>query len=395
MASGSNIRPRGRSWEAYLRVNGKQIHKTCRTRDAAELWLSQQLARRATGQEPERPVRVTFREATEAWYRDRGYEKGWSPSTKRDYRSALDVHLLPEFGEVTLEKMTAARITAWRTKAMTPYVDEEGKLRVALPRRTAQKVLAMMHGIFEHARKAYGLTRNPAADVDQIRHTYSGTFDFYSPEEVWALVRGATAGAGDEEQPDKQTQAAREQDAALFLVAAFAGLRRGELVALRVRNVDFANRVLRIEGSYGLGVLKTPKSGKVRSVPMASEVEKALARLLLERGDPGRDELVFPGLNGGYLDASALRRRYAKAQKVAGLRPLRFHDLRHTFGSLAINRASLVQVQHWMGHADVKTTMRYLHHKSHAAEAELLDGVFAPTDRAGTSDELSPVVVVA
>jgi integrase len=361
MARRQNIRQHGRAWEAYVRVNGRQVQKTCRTRDEAELWLSRQLERRATGQEPERRVRVTFREAAESWYNERGQEKGWSPSTRRDYRSALDVHLLPGFGDVTLDKLTPARIKAWRTEAMTPYVDDDGRLRVKLPRRTAQKTLAMLHGIFEHARKAYGLTRNPAAEVDQIKHTYSGSFDFYSPEQVWALVRAAES----------------EQDSAVFLVAAFAGLRRGELVALRVRDVDFANRVLRVEASYCLGVLKTPKSGKVRSVPLASEVEKVLARLLVERGDPGPDELVFPGEGGGYLDASALRRRYGKAQKKAGLVALRFHDLRHTFGSLAVSRASLVQLQAWMGHADIKTTMRYLHHKSHAAEADLLDGVFA------------------
>ena len=78
-----------------------------------------------------------------------------------------------------------------------------------------------------------------------------------------------------------------------------------------------------------------------------------------------------------YLDASALRRRYVAAQWRAGLRPPRFHDLRHVFGSTAITRASIVQVQAWMGHTDVKTTMRYLHHKSHAAEADLHDGAFA------------------
>jgi integrase len=50
--------------------------------------------------------------------------------------------------------------------------------------------------------------------------------------------------------------------------------------------------------------------------------------------------------------------RYGKALERAGLRPLRFHDLRHTFGTLAITRADIVEVQAWMGHADVKTTMR-------------------------------------
>jgi len=57
------------------------------------------------------------------------------------------------------------------------------------------------------------------------------------------------------------------------------------------------------------------------------------------------------------------------------------HDLRHTFGSLAINVASIVQVQAWMGHADIQTTMRYLHHKSRADDAKLLSAAFRPKKR--------------
>ncbi len=78
------------------------------------------------------------------------------------------------------------------------------------------------------------------------------------------------------------------------------------------------------------------------------------------------------------VDGSALRRRYIATLDAAGLRRLRFHDLRHTFGSLAINVASIVQVQAWMGPPDVKTTMRYLHHKSRATAARLLSAAFEP-----------------
>jgi integrase len=106
------------------------------------------------------------------------------------------------------------------------------------------------------------------------------------------------------------------------------------------------------------------------------EVAEALGRLgqrgyLVDRDDP-----VFPG-EGDWLDGSALRRRFVAACERAGLRVLRFQDLRHTFGSNAINRANLVQVQAWMGHADHRRTMRYLHHKSLDAEADLLAGAFA------------------
>ncbi|MCA1697530.1 MAG: tyrosine-type recombinase/integrase, partial [Actinobacteria bacterium] len=52
------------------------------------------------------------------------------------------------------------------------------------------------------------------------------------------------------------------------------------------------------------------------------------------------------------------------------------HDLRHTFGSIAINSATIVQVQAWMGHADVDTTMKYMHHRSRAGDARLLSAAF-------------------
>jgi integrase len=102
---------------------------------------------------------------------------------------------------------------------------------------------------------------------------------------------------------------------------------------------------------------------------------------------------VFPGEGGGYADGSALRRRYEAARKNAKLRPLRFHDLRHTFGSLAINFGSLVEVQHWMGHADAKKTMRYLHYKGRGDEAARLGPAFrvaAPASRLQAPDLHTP-----
>jgi integrase len=95
------------------------------------------------------------------------------------------------------------------------------------------------------------------------------------------------------------------------------------------------------------------------------------------------------------ISTRRLGRRYKAAQRKAGLRPLRFHDLRHTFGSLAVNRASIVQVQGWMGHADIKTTMRYLHYKSHANDAALLDGAFAPVSPTVDGETLAVSEVTA
>ncbi len=91
----------------------------------------------------------------------------------------------------------------------------------------------------------------------------SGDIQVFSPEEVWALVRAAGS----------------EPDGAIFLTAAFTGLRMGELLALRWRDVDFAGSAVRVRVSYYAGHLTTPKSGKVRAVPLAPDVASALAQL--------------------------------------------------------------------------------------------------------------------
>jgi integrase len=74
---------------------------------------------------------------------------------------------------------------------------------------------------------------------------------------------------------------------------------------------------------------------------MAPDVAEVLARPGQRRHWTGADDLVFPGDAGGYLDASALRRRYDRALAYAALRPLRFHDLRHTFGTRTSARADI------------------------------------------------------
>jgi integrase len=86
---------------------------------------------------------------------------------------------------------------------------------------------------------------------------------------------------------------------------------------------------------------------------------------------------VFAGAAGGHLDSKDLRAAYKAALDSAGLRRLRFHDLRHTFGTRAVEKAeSILELKEWMGHANVQTTMRYLHYKSKADAARRLAEAF-------------------
>jgi Site-specific recombinase XerD len=288
----------------------------------------------------------------------------------------MQAHLLPAFGERRLEQITSEDIEQWRAglcavDGSRPRSGARGNSEAGpdalsrLPRPLSNSsknhIMVLLHGVFARACKVWSLPVNPVAAVERHPTRLSGDIEVFSPEEVWALVRAAES----------------EQDGALFLTAAFTGLRLGELIALRWRDIDFAGSLMRVRSSWSVGALTTPKSGKVRSVPLAPEVAQALAKLSQRELFAGEDDLVFAGAIGSYLDDSALRRRYKRALKRAGLRPLRFHDLRHTFGTRMIAKADIRRVQEWMGHADIQTTMRYLHYAPREEDARLVAEAFA------------------
>jgi integrase len=358
-----HLRQRGSSWVVTFRVEGRQLWRSFKTREEAELYLADAQVKLARN-EARLPVRVSFATAAEAWL-EHGRDKGLASSTIRDRRSVLDHWLLPAFGKTKLEEFTAAAVTRWRREQMRTIEIRAGRPRPRMTGRTAEKVTSLLHGIFEFARREYGLASNPIARVERLQVRYDAArFDFYSPEEVWSLVRAANS----------------EQDGAIYLTAAFAGLRRGECLALRWRDVDFEGEALRIQQSLSTvgGELKAPKSGRSRSVPMVSALAAAFDGLSRRGRFTGPDDFVFVGSSGEPLDGSAVRRRYASAQRRAGVRPLRFHDLRHSFGTVAANAAlSGRELQEWMGHADYRTTSRYLHYRSRGDEAKRLASAFA------------------
>jgi integrase len=196
-----------------------------------------------------------FADAAAEYLRYCEHDRGCKPSTLRDYRSNLDAHLLPAFGDQPLEGISAEAIDAWRNSL------------AGLSNRTSNKLLVVMGGVMRRAQHVWGLPANPVASVEKHRARSSGDIDVFSPEEVMALVRAAGS----------------DQDAAIFLTTAFTGLRRGELLALRLRDVDFSGAAIRVRASYAAGHLTTPKSGRVRSVPMAPRCRRGPSTAWAER----------------------------------------------------------------------------------------------------------------
>jgi integrase len=131
------------------------------------------------------------------------------------------VHVLPEFGEQLLTDITTEQIERWAWS-------------IDCATTTRLKLIVCVSGIYHRARKVWGMTYDPVDDVERPYIRPSLDLEVYTPAQVFALVAAA----------------ASEQDAAIFLTAAFTGLRLGELVALRWRDVDLQRRVVRVRGTW-------------------------------------------------------------------------------------------------------------------------------------------------
>jgi integrase len=338
---------RGGVWYAKYRLpDGRQVQKRIGrawtekttppdgyfTKASAKAHLDDLLAQARQGTLPGM-VRTgrTFRDAAEEWLDYCEKVRDCKASTLRDYRNMVRV-LDREFGSRKIEAITPEEIELW----ISGYSGSN---------RTRQKYLVCLGSIFKRAMKVHGLPRNPADVVERPRVRRAAKIDVLRPEEVLALVRAAES----------------EQDAAIFHTAAFAGLRMGELLALRWRDVDFTRRTIHVRENWTQGETTTPKGGTERAVPMAEEVAQRLARLGQRDHFTADDDLVFCTPRGQHVGYKSLKERYRAALRAAGVREdFRFHNLRHTFGSTVIRHADSREVMEWMGHADLTTTRRYL-----------------------------------
>lgn len=296
---------------------------------------------------------ATFRDAAAEYLRYVEDVRQIGAKTIRDYRGVIDGYLLEEFGGAPIKQIAPDAIEAYRDRLLL-----EGKLS----NRTIVRHLTVLHGIFKRAKRVWGLATNPASAemVERPRVIYTAEFDTFERAEIEQLAAAAESA----------------QDAALYRTAAFTGLRTGELLALRWENVDFIGGLLHVRRNYTGGEEKIPKGKRVRSVPMMSAVIDALATLKGREHFTGEGDLVFCSEVGEHLDYFAHLKRYKAALERAGLREIRFHDLRHAFGTAAIQKLNPYAVQSYMGHQHYSTTQRYLHHKPRREDAVRLAQAF-------------------
>lgn len=337
------------TWYGKWRDDGRQIKRKLGLRrlPGSSIGLTAREAeavlRRAMDEATARvPVheRLGFEEVAERYLHHVELVLQRRPTTVTDYRCIIRRHLVPFFGG-SIAPIDVGRVSN--------YI--EAKLQEGLSPKTISNHLNLANAIFRHATKRGWAITNPVAAVDRPRVQHGDPdLRFLTSDEIESLLLAIP------------NDLLGPTDRVLYLTAAYTGLRQGELVALRWRDVDWPAGLIRVRRNYTRGQFGIPKSRRsVRAVPMAKRVAAELETHFRSSLQAHDDDLVFGHPSTGHpYDASRMRKRFHEALGRASVRQVRFHDLRHSFGTrMAAAGAPLRAIQEWMGHRDYTTTLIY------------------------------------
>ncbi len=249
------------------------------------------------------------------------------PSTVATRESVLRVHLVPRFGAYRLNEINYGAVQDFAVS----------QVNRGLAKKSVNNHLSILRTSLTVAKK-----RGLISSVPEIEwlDTPPPEFDFLDFGEADRLIAGADG----------------EWGVALLLVVR-TGLRLGELRALRWEDVDQVKGVVHVRQSVSRGQITSPKSNRMRSVPLSKATLAALKEHRHLRGP-----YVFCTMSGRMFTRNETKHPLRRARTRAGLRHLGWHVLRHTFAShLVIRGVPLKAVQELMGHATIEMTMRYAH----------------------------------
>lgn len=355
--------PSGRYQARYLGADGidRPAPETFRTKRDADDWLAERQAELRSGDWSDPDAgRIDFGSYAATWIAERSI----GASTADLYRSLLRNHLHPTFGRVAVADITSARVRAWRV----------ARLESSVGPSTVAKSYALLRAVLMTAVDDRLIRRNPCR--------VKGASTAATPERPTATVQEVYEIA----------EVIQPRYRALVLLAAFSGLRWGELVGLRRRDLDLGAGTLRVRRNIaelhnGERLMKEPKSaaGK-RTVAIPAVIQEELTTHLAVYSEHGADGRVFVGAKGATPRRNHFNRLWRKACGQAGIKGLHFHDLRHTGNTLAAaTGASTRELMTRMGHSTARAALIYQHA---TAERERLIGnaVSAAVEQARKQD---------
>jgi integrase len=340
-AGGScNCRPAYQA-QVWSPRDGKTIRKTFHALADARAWRAQAKSALSLGA-MRAPTRTTVREAAEAWLvaakagvvRTRSGEP-YKPSALRAYEQVLRATVLPCMGHLKLSSVT-------RT-VLQDLIDE--LVGGGRSPSTVRNTVLPLRAIYRRALSRSEVLVNPTLGL-ALPTTRDRRERVARPAEAKALI-----------------EALPERDRALWATALYAGLRRGELRALRWSDVDFKEGVIRVERGWDdrVGSIEPKSRAGRRRVPLTQPLRtRVAAHRLLSKG--GEEELVFEGLRGAFCPSAATRRARA-TWKEAKLEPIGLHECRHTYAAFMIAAGvNAKALSTYMGHSSITVTLdRYGH----------------------------------
>jgi len=353
---GTVIRTTGGRYRARYKTGGVYVNApdTFGTKREAERWLVQERLRAeadATGGSRPKAKAPTLREFADRWLRDRPLR----PSTARTYRVNLERHVYPDLGSIPLDKITPDVVRAWHNRLCPDAPTSRAR------------TYAIVKTILGSAVEEDLIAANPC----RIR----------GASNVRAATEVTTATP---EQVAELRDAMPEPYALAVSLGAWCQLRVGETLALRRRDVDTQNGVVRVSRAvtwqHGEPTFGPPKTAAgVRNVHVPPALLPAVVAHLDAHASPGRDGLLFPAEPGGTIPVhlSTFSTQMFKAAVRATDLPetFRYHHLRHTgLTLLAQNGASMAELMARAGHTTVGVALRYSHGTA-ARDRSLAEGL--------------------
>lgn len=309
-------------YQVLLRINGREkSYGSFGRKKEASARLSALLIAVAEGS-LDKPPKKLFSDYAEQWLKS--VEPRLKPSTYATYKTCAEKHLVPRFGSLRLDEIGPTHVDAMKNELWEKYSP-----------RTANKVRVVLSTMFNDAMALGLLEANPVPRTRPVREERR-EMQVYSAEEVRQLLAAC-------ESPLRE----------MVLVAVTTGLRQGELLGLRWMDVDFDAGVFYIKQTwnkqFGFGKPKTKAAERAVVVP----------RETLDALSPGKGEdLVFSDEGNPWDSSALLRDMFYPACERAGIKKIRWHDLRHTYAALSIlNGENLKYISEQMGHTSIVITM--------------------------------------
>ncbi len=338
------------TWRAQILIDGERFSHSAKTRREAEDWLLKIRNDFRTGLNVE-GTRITFSEYLDDWLETKKHQV--AKQTYSYYSQIIRDYIKPVLGKYKLTELNPRRIQRFYNQL----------LEIGVGLRTIEKNHTIIHASLNSALK-YGLVASNPDSVTDPPKPKKKEMDYLNQDEIKQFLSVA--------------KEKHERYYPLFYLAIVTGMRQGELLALKWKNVDLDRGVIEVVANLrripggGLEIGKPKTKTSIRSITIGSESVQVLKdhqnRIDEEKQKESwkENDLVFPSTLGTAIDPSNILKRFRKALKDAGLRKIRFHDLRHTSASLMLNNGVDVFVaSRRLGHAKPSITLDVYGHLLH------------------------------